>query len=206
MVVKAIDAVELLTVPVGPEEIVTVGAVRSMVIALEARMALGPVLPAASATPLAARLSVSVPSVQLVIETVIEVPEAADGVPMTQPVAVPEVVKSDAARPDTVSEKFTVNVGAEALVGLAGEVTVAVGATESKMTLRSVPEAVVVALPAGSVTEKVPEGARLTVPWAEAVTGMVQLEPEQLMVPMVDRKSTRLNSSHIPLSRMPSSA
>ena len=35
-----------------------------------------------------------------------------------------------------------------------------------------------------SVPEKVPEGARLTSPWPEGATGMVQLEPEQVMVPI----------------------
>ena len=33
----------------------------------------------------------------------------------------------------------------------------------------------------------------------------LDIEPDQLYL-LIDRKSTRLNSSHIPLSRMPSSA
>ena len=42
------------------------------------------------------------------------------------------------------------------------------------------------------------------------VSNFVQLEPQldlfRKIMPNIDRKSTRLNSSHIPLSRMPSSA
>ena len=34
----------------------------------------------------------------------------------------------------------------------------------------------------------------------------VEIETSRAIAPQIDRKSTRLNSSHIPLSRMPSSA
>ena len=46
------------------------------------------------------------------------------------------------------------------------------------MTERSAPAAVVVALPAGSLTEKVPLGAIVTAPWPLATTVMVRVEPE----------------------------
>ena len=40
----------------------------------------------------------------------------------------------------------------------------------------------------------------------EAQDGMEAVEKVKTLVPDVDRKSTRLNSSHLKLSRMPSSA
>ena len=67
----------------------------------------GPVLPAVSVTPLATRFATTVPSEQLATVTVIELPEAADGVKV-QPVAVPVLVKSAAAIPETDSEKVRV--------------------------------------------------------------------------------------------------
>ena len=84
-----------------------VGALRSIVTLEATAAAAGPVLPAVSVTPLAARLRITVPSEQLATVTVIDVPEAADGV-KTQPVAVPVLVKSDEAIPETDSEKVRV--------------------------------------------------------------------------------------------------
>ena len=70
-------------------------------------LAVGPLLPAVSVTPLAARRATTVPSEQLATVTVTELPEAADGV-NTHPVAVPVLVKSPEAIPDTDSEKARV--------------------------------------------------------------------------------------------------
>jgi len=61
-------------------------------------------LPGASDTAEAANLSTTVPSEQDETVTVIEEPEAADGV-NTQPVAVPVFEKSAAVNPEIVSEK-----------------------------------------------------------------------------------------------------
>ena len=84
-----------------------VGAVLSIV-TLEATAAVaGPVLPAVSVTPLAARFIMTVPAEQLATVTVIDAPEAADGV-KAQPVAVPVLVKSAAVIPETDSEKVRV--------------------------------------------------------------------------------------------------
>ena len=84
-----------------------VGADRSIVTLEASVLEAGPVLPAVSVTPLAARRATTVPSEQLATVTVIDVPEAADGV-NTQPVAVPVLVKSAAAIPETDSEKARV--------------------------------------------------------------------------------------------------
>ena len=43
-------------------------------------------------------------------------------------------------------------------------------------------------------------------PTADNLLALIAAEKPQLMLLDIDRKSTRLNSSHIPLSRMPSSA
>ena len=84
-----------------------VGAVRSTVTEEALRLLAGPVLPAESATEEAARRSTTVPSEQDDAVTVIEEPEAAEGV-KTHPVAVPVLEKSEAVNPETVSEKVRV--------------------------------------------------------------------------------------------------
>jgi hypothetical protein len=67
----------------------------------------GPVFPAVSVTPLAAKRAITVPSEQLATVIVIELPLEADGVKV-QPVAVPWLEKSPAAIPETLSEKTSV--------------------------------------------------------------------------------------------------
>ena len=84
-----------------------VGAVRSIVTEVAAAAAEGPVLEAASLAPFAANLSTNVPSEQEATVTVIDEPEAEEGV-KTQPVAVPVLLKSAAANPETASEKVKV--------------------------------------------------------------------------------------------------
>ena len=67
----------------------------------------GPLLPAASETAEAANLSTTVPAEHEAAVTVIDEPEAAEGV-NTQPVAVPVLLKSAAVRPEMASEKVRV--------------------------------------------------------------------------------------------------
>ncbi len=67
----------------------------------------GPLLVAASLTELAANLDTTVPSEQEETVTVIEGPEAAEGV-KTQPVAVPVLEKSAEVNPEMASEKVRV--------------------------------------------------------------------------------------------------
>ena len=64
----------------------------------------GPVLLAASETAAAASRNTTVPAEQEATVTVIDDPEAAEGV-NTQPVAVPVLEKSAAANPEMASEK-----------------------------------------------------------------------------------------------------
>ena len=71
------------------------------------RAAAGPVLLAASETAAAASRSATVPSEQEATVTVIDEPEAAEGV-NTQPVAVPVFEKSAAPNPEIASEKAKV--------------------------------------------------------------------------------------------------
>jgi hypothetical protein len=78
-----------------------------MITALASVLDVGPVFPAVSVTPLAASRAITVPSEQPATVTVIEVPEAADGVKV-QPVAVPVLEKSPAVMPETLSEKVRV--------------------------------------------------------------------------------------------------
>ena len=86
---------------------VAVGAVASIVTD-DASVFEALVFPAASETPLAARRMTTVPSVEQVTVTVIDVPLEADGVIVEQ-VAVPLVLlKSPAAIPLTLSEKVRV--------------------------------------------------------------------------------------------------
>ena len=84
-----------------------VGAVRSMLTEEASRLADGPLFPEASETEEAKSLRTTVPSEQEVSETVIDEPEAAEGV-KTQPVAVPVFEKSAAVKPETASEKVRV--------------------------------------------------------------------------------------------------
>jgi hypothetical protein len=86
---------------------VAVGAVRSTVTEEASKLAAGPVLPAVSLTPEAASLNIKVPLEQEETVTVIEDPEAAEGV-NTQPVAVPVLLKSVEVRPEILSEKVRV--------------------------------------------------------------------------------------------------
>jgi len=97
-------------------------------VTLEASAALvGPVLAAASVTPLAASRATTVPSEVHTTLTVIEVPEAADGV-NAHPVAVPVLEKSPEAMPLTDSLNASVYDNVRLVDGLDGGVHVAVGA------------------------------------------------------------------------------
>ena len=87
----------------------TAGGVRSTVITVVLTAAAGPVLPTASAAPLAAKRSWSVPSEQLDTVTVRVAPVSSPG-SMLQPVASPRLVKSPAVMPVTGSENVSVNV------------------------------------------------------------------------------------------------
>ena len=82
-------------------------AVRSTFTEDASTLLAGPLLPGASDTAEAANLSTTVPSEQDETVTVIEEPEAADGV-NTQPVAVPVLLKSAAVNPEMASEKARV--------------------------------------------------------------------------------------------------
>lgn len=86
---------------------VVVGAVVSMVTLVASAIEVGPVLFAESATALAASRAMTVPSEEQVTVTVIEVPDAAEGVKV-QPVAVPVFVKSPVPMPETDSENASV--------------------------------------------------------------------------------------------------
>jgi hypothetical protein len=125
-----------------------VGAVVSMVTdAASVLEAL--VLPAVSDTPPDARRKTTVPSLVQVTATVIEVPDAADGV-NAHPVAVPPLLlKSPEAIPLTLSEKARVYVsGPRELLREDGGIQVAVGAVVS-MVMDNAAEEVDV-LPAAS--------------------------------------------------------
>ena len=109
----------------------TVGAVVSRVIVGPSAIVAGPVLPAASVAPFAAKCGITVPPEQLVSVTVRVLPESVPGA-KTQPVAVPVCVKSPAATPVTDSENVSVYSIDAAFVG--DEVTAvkaAVGAVRS---------------------------------------------------------------------------
>ena len=69
--------------------------------------AAGPVLPAESTTEAEDKPKINVPSEQEETVTVIEEPEAAEGV-KTQPVADPALEKSSEVKPETLSEKVSV--------------------------------------------------------------------------------------------------
>ena len=85
----------------------TVGLVLSTRIEEALRLDAGAVLPAESDTAEVASRNTTVPSEQEATVTVIEDPEAADGV-KTQPVAVPVFEKSAAVKPLTDLEKVRV--------------------------------------------------------------------------------------------------
>ena len=84
-----------------------VGAVRSMFTEEADSEVAGPVLLDPSETAAAASRNTTVPSEQEEAVTVIDEPEAAEGV-KTQPVAVPVLEKSAEVRPETASEKVRV--------------------------------------------------------------------------------------------------
>ena len=71
------------------------------------KLTAGPTLPAKSVTDAEDKPKINVPSEQEETVTVIEEPEAAEGV-KTQPVAVPVFEKSAAVKPETASEKVRV--------------------------------------------------------------------------------------------------
>ena len=83
------------------------GAVRSTVTEEAEEAEEGPLLAAVSLTELAANLSTTVPSEQEAAVTVIDEPEAAEGV-NEQPVAVPVFEKPAEVRPVIASEKVRV--------------------------------------------------------------------------------------------------
>ena len=96
--------------PAGEEGVAdqeAVGAVRSSVTEEAAAAVAGPPLPAESVTDVDAKLNTTVPAEQEEAVTVIDDPEAAEGV-NTQPVAVPVLEKSAEVRPVTDSEKVRV--------------------------------------------------------------------------------------------------
>ena len=81
-----------------------VGAVRSIFTEEASALPAGALFPAASETAEAANLKTTVPCEQEAAVTVIDDPEAAEGVKM-QPVAVPVLLKSAEVSPETFSEK-----------------------------------------------------------------------------------------------------
>ena len=91
----------------GTELQETSGLVLSTLTEEALRLDAGPLLPAESDTAEAASRNTTVPSEQEATVTVIEDPEAADGV-KTQPVAVPVLEKSAEVKPLTVFEKVRV--------------------------------------------------------------------------------------------------
>lgn len=92
-----------------------VGAVRSIVSALPAKAAAGPVLVAGSETPLMTNVGVTVPSEHPLAVTLKTVPQKLSGVKV-QPVAEPEYVKSLVVRPVIDSLKVRTNTGDAAFV------------------------------------------------------------------------------------------
>ena len=85
----------------------TVGAAASRAIVGPSAIVAGPVLPAASVAPFAAKCGMIVPAEQLVSVTVRIAPASVSSA-NTQPVAVPVCVKSPAATPVTDSENVSV--------------------------------------------------------------------------------------------------
>ena len=155
----------------------TVGAVRSMVMLEPVTASAGPVLPAASTAPAAAKRGTRVPSEQLVIVTVREALESVLG-SKTQPVAVPVFDRSAAITPVTDSENVSVNVCAMALVGEAvTAVSDAVGAVRSIVIV--VVEASAVAGPVLPAPSLAPPAANsgITVPAVQFVIVTVREMP-----------------------------
>ena len=91
----------------GADPQVALGAVRSIRTRDAEAAEEGPLFAALSLTARAAKRTTTVPSEQEAIVTVIDEPEAAEGV-KTQPVAVPVLLKSAEVRPLTASEKVRV--------------------------------------------------------------------------------------------------
>ena len=105
--------------------------------------------------------------------------------------------------PSSVSLPVSVNAMLELLAGSAWPVAccrVSVGATESNVTLRSAPPAVVAALPAISLTEKPPASAIVTAPWPLATTVMVRVEPEPVIVGVPPFVTVKSDASIVPPS------
>ena len=109
---------------------VTVGAVVSMVTLDALALELGPVLPAVSVTPFAARRKTTVPSELQTTATVIEVPEDAFGVNAHE-LAVPVLLKSADTTPLTDSLNTNVYESVLDVEGELGSVHEAVGAAVS---------------------------------------------------------------------------
>jgi hypothetical protein len=152
MLIVAHDLYEPLAV--DDEKLETVGAVTSRVIVvLAVAKVAGPLLPARSSAPPAAKRGITVPSPQPVIETVRDVPESAPGA-NEHVAAVPEFEKSPAATPVTASENVSVYVTLDAVVGVdAPEVKLdTVGAVTSRViVVLDVAAAAGPVLPAASV-------------------------------------------------------
>jgi len=158
----------------------TVGAVVSRVIVGPSAMVAGPVFPAASVAPLAAKCGMIVPAEQLVSVTVRVAPVSVPGA-NTQPVAVPVCVKSPAATPVTDSENVSVYEIEDALVGVdVTAVSTAVGAVRSIVIVVLEVEAEAgPVLPAASVA---PPDANtgITVPSPQLVIVTVRDVPESV--------------------------
>jgi hypothetical protein len=158
----------------------TVGAVVSRVIVGPSAIAAGPVLPAASVAPFAAKCGMIVPAEQLVSVTVRVAPVSAPGA-NTQPVAVPVCVKSPAATPVTDSENVSVYEIDDALVGVdVTAVSAAVGAVRSiVIVVLDVEAEAGPVLPAASVA---PPDANtgITVPSPQLVIVTVRDVPESV--------------------------
>jgi hypothetical protein len=173
---------------------VRVGAVRSIVTVAAAVAIAGAGLPAASVTPSAARVRITVPALQELAVTVKLVPEPA--VAKVQPVAVPVLLKSAevmlAAAIDSLKSRS--KTSDDALVSrssfsrpLSESVwrakSVIVGVIRSTVMLCGEPELIAVwALPASSATLKV--AARVRVELPDAPSAIVEVAGiEQVVVP-----------------------
>ena len=100
--VVVVVVVVVVLVVVGAAVVVVVLSMETLA---ASELLAGPVLPALSVTPFAAIRSMTVPSLVQVTETVIELPEAADGVNAQPAAEPPELLKSPEAMPETVSPK-----------------------------------------------------------------------------------------------------
>jgi len=167
---------------VDDEKLETVGAVTSRVMVVVAVAAdAGPVLPAMSDAPAAAKTGIIVPAEQLVIVTVRVVPESVPGA-NEQLVAVPPFEKSPAATPVTDSENVSVYAMLAEFVGdeTADVNDDTVGAVTSRVSV-----VVAVAADAGPVLPAVsvaPPTTKtgMTVPSPQLVIVTVRDEPESV--------------------------